>query len=213
MENLRRERDESWKALGAAVGIPWRTLQDLASRLSKKDISQVKSFEKSKLEKVAVHWGIEYEDLFHEISMPEEAIDGLEELDDLEEIIADTEEYIAESGGNASEAIKEFAVTAKQTKFVFTGSFEAQINDFILASPDELNKLPKNVIFDFINRCAERERTDVAKRMTSNIIQDSDKIKLKTLNYFAIAMDKNRFAESEKLSMIATNRLAKLIER
>ena len=209
---IRREHNETWEELGAAVDIPWRTLQDLSRRGLNRDITQIKHNEKLKLEILANHWGMEYQHLFREIEQAREA-DDLDELDDIEDIIAETESYIAEAGEDALESLKDFVEVAKLNKFLYKGNFDAQIVAFLTADPKALNNLNKNLINDFIVRCARDNRQDVVEKIVELLTDKSKQIKIKVINHFAIAMAKQNFEGSEELAALATRKLTKLLER
>ena len=211
---MRRQRNESWQALGGAadVNISWRTLQAIALRAPLE--SEIKKNTKIKLEKVAAHWGISYSDLFVEIEEQEPVINALDELEDFEEIIAKQESFIAETGAEAPEIFKEFAIVSKGTKFLYRDSFDTLLNEYLMASPKEYNHLGEAPIAYFIGKCNEYGREDSINEITKKLIDKSDQIKIKVLQFFAIAMFKSKFKDKAiEIMEVATDKVTNLINQ
>ena len=213
-DNLRRERNESWRSIEAATGENWRTLQDIALRTPLEH--EIRKGTKARLQRVCEYWGIQYSDLFVEIEEENPQLDDLDELEDFAAIISEIKEFVNDSEKETPESFKNLLNEAEQNKFLFLGDFDQYSLDFLTATPDELNKhlVKKTLVFDFIVRCNEYERKDVVKSMTKQLIGDGALIKSRVLHNFAMAMADNNFAdEANKIGELMVNKLRELTNK
>jgi len=206
---MREARGVSWDSLDSVTDVHWRTLQNYG--LDRLEFDSIKPKAKKTLEQLARHWQVEYLDLFVEVADPEPMIAGLDELEDLPDIIREIEDYITEAGEDAYQPFMDFRDTAKQMKYLYTGKFDSYLNDFLTAEPNDFNKMRKNLIYEFVRLCVEQSRQDALKKVARNLINDSEQIRKKILCHFAIAMAKNKIEDSGKLANLLTGKLERII--
>ena len=214
LDKLRRERGYTWNALEEATEIPFRTLQDIGKRGYMQDISQIGTGTKKRLLKVAEAWSIDYEELFEPVDdshLPECDID---EYDDLEEIIADMQQFITESGDDVPETAKEFSEQLNQSPFIYTGNFDATSAKFLSSTYTELNNLKKEIIIDFVVRCRQLGKDQIISSFAAKLTDSRFKAKIRVLKDIAIAFHQNSYKEeSSALFEEATRRLARLMDK
>lgn len=200
LNKLRQKYKFSWKKLAETTGISASTLQDIAQRQSKYDISQIESGVKQKLEQIAIVWGIKYEQLFETV---DESIKKIyAELDDVNTNIEYISKFIKlnQENGKTSNAAYNLLELLNQTPFIFKGDFNRLLAEFLKAEADELNTLSEDIVFNFISLCQDKDDKKTINSITRKLCDIDFNINIKVLCYFASAMHQCDFNESgEKL--------------
>lgn len=221
LDKLRREKGYTWVALGDAVDIPFRTLQDIAKRGYKQDATQIASGSRRRLEKVCKFWQIDYEDLFENVDESAKAQNSYNELDDLDDIVMDMQDFSASQNGNIPEFAKDFLEQLNQTPFIFKGDIRALLFEFLTVEA-EINNIKKELVFELFRLCkkyaGENEKIEIEiekgiRNLVRKIKDDNFPIRIKTLKNFAIAMHQYEYIDAaNSLFEVANRRLMALLD-